>query len=118
MKTILKNFRKDFKEAVKDLEEKYNLEINIGNITYSDVDFQTKLNAVLIKDGKSVEQIEFEKYCEYYNLKPSDYNRKLKTQEKGTYYLIGFSPKARTYPYLARKKENNTVYKFKKCELI
>jgi len=40
---ILKNFRKDFAEAVKDLENKYNCKIDLGNIRYAANHFDSKL---------------------------------------------------------------------------
>jgi hypothetical protein len=52
----LKLFRGDFQNAVSELEKKYNLSINIGNISYTTDGFHTKLTAT--KTDESHERID------------------------------------------------------------
>ena len=42
-KTMLKEFRGDFTETVKDLEKKYGIKLELGNINFDSSDFRTKL---------------------------------------------------------------------------
>ena len=53
-KTELKLFRKDFGEAVKGLEKKYGVKLELHSISYSDIEFHTKLTAT--KVGESGEK--------------------------------------------------------------
>lgn len=47
-KTELNLFRKDFSEAVKGLEKKYGVKLELHSISYSDIEFHTKLTATKI----------------------------------------------------------------------
>jgi len=47
-KTEFDLFRKDFAEAVKDLEKKYGVKLELHSISYSDVEFHTKLTATKV----------------------------------------------------------------------
>lgn len=42
-KKMLKEFRGDFTETVKDLEKKYGIKLELGNISFDSSDFRTKL---------------------------------------------------------------------------
>jgi hypothetical protein len=53
-KTELNLFRKDFGEAVKGLEKKYGVKLELHSISYSDIEFHTKLTAT--KVGESGEK--------------------------------------------------------------
>lgn len=50
-KTELNLFRKDFAEAVKDLEKKYGVKLELHAISYSDIEFHTKLTATKIGEN-------------------------------------------------------------------
>ncbi|MCQ2737023.1 MAG: hypothetical protein MJ224_00205 [archaeon] len=43
-KQTLQAFRIDFKEAMKELETKYNITVNLGNISYTNREFSGKIN--------------------------------------------------------------------------
>jgi hypothetical protein len=47
-KTEFDLFRKDFAEAVKDLEKKYGVKLELHSISYNDIEFRTKLTATKI----------------------------------------------------------------------
>jgi hypothetical protein len=53
-KTELKLFREDFGKAVKELEKKYGVKLELNAISYSDIEFHTKLTAT--KVGESGEK--------------------------------------------------------------
>jgi hypothetical protein len=44
-KPELKEFRVDFQDAVKGLEKKYNVKIELGSISFGETEFHTKLTA-------------------------------------------------------------------------
>lgn len=47
-KTEFDLFRKDFAEAVKGLEKKYGVKLELHSISYSDIEFHTKLTATKV----------------------------------------------------------------------
>lgn len=94
-KTQLENMRKEIKDALASIAEKYNSEIgdckikyNIASTTFI-IDFNTKGS-----NGISAEQNLFNLQCENYGFKPTDYQKPIIIDNK-TYYLVGFNPKAR-----------------------
>lgn len=118
-KEVLSNFREDFKQAIKELEEKYNFEISLTKISYSDNDFTGTMKVVEKAGGKSGQQIEFEKYCRLYDLKESDYRRPVQSLTRGkSFVLVGFSPRAKKYPYLVECVETGDVYKSPSIDFI
>lgn len=100
--TMLKEFRADFKETVKMLEEKYGIAITVNNISYSRDCFHFKTECCEIKKGENKEEADFKKYCRLYDFTEKDYNRGLTTTKGKHYTLIGFNPKAPKYPFLIK----------------
>lgn len=112
---VLKEFRKDFKEAVKDLEEKYNIEIEIGNITYSDHDFRGKLTCVEKgEDGLSGNDAQLirnhDRLCGLYNI-PKDAIGKTFKHGKDEFKYLGLNEKKRKNPVILEKVSDGKRYK-------
>ena len=84
----------EIKEALKAIGQKHNMEIGFGNVRYSETQFTAKLTAQVKElDGKSLEQIEFEKYCTIFGFKPEDYRRVANRPSQGHLYrILGFKP--------------------------
>lgn len=111
-KTMLNNFRKDFAEAVKELESKYNVTIHMGNISYSENSFDAKVNVKENLDEKAAEELaknDFTRYCSLFGFKPDDYGKEFIAQNK-KFKFVGFNPRC---PKNACKivDENGGVYK-------
>ncbi|MDD4779199.1 MAG: hypothetical protein PHT02_01155 [Tissierellia bacterium] len=104
-------FRKETEEALKSIAEKYGATIKAGKIKYTNNSFNLDLQVVK-KDigGKSFEQVEFEKYCVFYGIRPEDYNREV-TYNGKIYNLVGFKPNSSKYPILL-KCEDGKTYKW------
>lgn len=104
-------FRQETEQALQAIAEKYNVNIKAGNISYTNTNFNLKLE-VTKKDigGKSFEQVEFEKYCFLYGLKPEDYKKQF-TLDGKTFTLTGFKPRARKMPVVAISQDGKG-YKF------
>ncbi|WP_026498966.1 hypothetical protein [Butyrivibrio sp. WCD2001] len=60
-KNTLTEFRRDFKEAVASLEEKYDVTISLGSISYSENDFTSKLTVNNGHDKDDIAQREFDR---------------------------------------------------------
>ena len=97
-RTILRQFRTDFEDAVKDLETKYNVSLSLGSISYSDKEFHGKLTADVVnpETGKSVDKDKenFMKYCHVFGLAVTDYGKTFKHNTK-IFEIIGIKPNAR-----------------------
>lgn len=100
-------FRKDVEEALAQVAEKYNADITAGNIKYNDNDLmlQVKANKREV-NGVSFEKVEFEKHCELFGLKPTDYNKEVIIQGKKR-NIVGFDLKARKTPVRIIDAEGN-----------
>jgi len=58
-KLSAKLFRIDFQKSVKELEEKYGVKVNLGNIRFNDYELRSKLTATKTSDVKRYEIIDF-----------------------------------------------------------
>ena len=87
--------RHEMETALAAIAEKYNCDVSIGNIKYDDIntDIVVSLRSKG-SDGKSADQLNFEKYCGRFGFKPEDYGFTFINGGK-TYQFIGFNPKAR-----------------------
>lgn len=111
---FLKNFRVEFKDAVKSLEDKYGISIQVDNISFTDSSFSMKTKVALVKDGEdselAVNREVFKRHCFRFGLSESSFG-KVFTFRDQAYIIVGLSPKSRTYPILG-KSRSGKVYKF------
>lgn len=93
-------FRKSMKEAVKKVEEEFNVEIDFGNISYKDKEFTIKTtvyNDTIEERRKS----EYLSYCGIYGLEEADFGKEFMFKGKKT-WIIGFDPKRRKFPIIVK----------------
>lgn len=110
-RAIVKQFRLDFAKAVEGLEKQYDAQIALGSISYGDTKLTTKVTVTeKPKNGKSIEQVNFEQNCVIFGLKKSDYGREFQTHN-GTYTLSGLKPRSPKYPILGTDEKGGR-YKF------
>ncbi len=98
-KKMLNDFRADFAEAMKALEQKYGLVIELKTIHFSYDSFDGKLEA---KEGASKEDVfkkEFERDCVAVGLVPEDYGQ-IFTQQSKQYKIVGIDLAKRKYPII------------------
>lgn len=95
-------FRKDVKDALKEVEEKYQISIEAGSISYSDKRFSMKLEAT--KNGCDIRKEEFEQACRFYGFEPDDYMREFFMNGE-VYMLTGFNRRAKKNPCRITKKD-------------
>lgn len=109
-KTTLNNFRADFEKTVKALEEQYQVTIDLGSITYEDTKFTSRITVVTTEkiDGKSAEQIDFEKLCGLYGFKPSHYNVEFNYNGE-LFKLIGFNTRASSKPCRVQRVSDKRI---------
>lgn len=101
------NFKKDFMEAVKVLEDKYDVSISFGNnISYTENFFRTKIEVTNGSNAEDAEKVTFERNIlgNKYGITPNDYGKEFAIKgEKFT--LIGFRPRARINCFLIRDQK-------------
>ena len=95
-KETLNNFRSDFTNAVKELEKKYDVVIELGNIHYSAIEFSSKIEVKNKSDIKSSQQQFADNcWCTYGKVKPEMYQKNFVAKDGKTYTLVGINPRAR-----------------------
>ncbi len=105
-------FRNDFNHAVAALKEKYDVDIKLGNITYDDVKFTTRLTVkVNTINGLDAEQVEFERRCQVFGISKDAYLARFTSGGK-TFELNGFNLRARRMPIKATCINDFKNYKF------
>ncbi len=95
-KTTLKAFREDFKNVVKTLEDKYELTIELGSISYDNSGFHVRMEATSGSSDEA-EKIKFEKAAQsfkYYGITADMYNKEFIGKDGKKYRLVGLNTKA------------------------
>lgn len=108
-KNTLHDFRQDFKTVISSLEEQYGVNINIGNITYNEHKFTTKVEVVNSGCEEQMLKEDFEINAKFYGLKPSDFGKTFTSNGK-VFTITQIKTKNRTYPIIAT--DGNRQYKF------
>jgi cell division ATPase FtsA len=110
MKTINKDtlrlLREEINEAVNSVAEKHGIKIHAGNATYSHsgTNATFKLEVAIEKDGEVIDKDaqSFLDYATLLGLEPEMLFKQFKAYGK-TYKLVGYSPRAQKYPFLAER---------------
>ena len=105
---LLEEFKGDFKKLIKELENKYELVIELGTIHYSSNSFSVKIEAKEGSDKDDVLEREFRTYCYKYGLKPSDYGRQVYVGAK-KYTIVGIAPSRSKYPIILEDSTGKRV---------
>lgn len=94
-----KEFRQKANEALKSVADEMGFDLTIGNISFSSVDFSTKIKGTLrmTKSGITGQQKKFEQLCGRYGLKKEHYGATFMLYGN-VYRVIEFNTKARKYP--------------------
>lgn len=88
-------FRDDLKDAVKGVEKKYDISIDVSSINYGDTSFDCKLHVK--KTDIDADSIEWGKHCYLYGLRAEDYNAII-TINGVKYQLKEINTRKRKYP--------------------
>ena len=94
----LSEFRKDFKAAMAALEEKYDVTVSIGSITYTPDRFSTKMEVKNSRDPETIARNDFDanvwKY-EHLGFREGMYNRIFIGADGQRYAVTGFNTRAK-----------------------
>ena len=102
----LNDFSRDFKLALAELQEKYDVTVSLGNITYRKDGFSTKMTVNNGRDPEEIEKREFDanvwKYA-HLGLEPGMYRRIFIGKNGERYALVGFNTKAKKWPIITKR---------------
>lgn len=84
------NIRKDIKDALKGIEEKYEVIISPTKINYQSLEFDLVLKCVKNEEGRDVDKEKFESNCFLFDFEKEDYKLQFKLSGE-TFELIGFN---------------------------
>jgi hypothetical protein len=89
-----KLFCKEFKKIIKSLEEKFDVRIELGTMSYDpDVNLTTKMTVTVAGADETL----FKRHCQMYGLKESDYG-KIVNLEGEDFKIVGLEPKRSKFP--------------------
>jgi hypothetical protein len=108
----LDNFRADFNEAMKELEKKYGVSVDLGNMRYTNDFFRSKIEVTNIgQNGEDAEKAKFCMFCGKYGFSIDDYKKEFEHQGI-TFQLIGFDTRKRKRPCICKDLGSNREYVF------
>lgn len=101
----LRQFRGDFKQAIKALEAQYGVEIDLGSISYSDTKFTSKITVFNNEAGNSGKQAEWNIYATRFGLNKDWFGKTVKLNSGTSATIVGIAPRSRKYPVLVETKD-------------
>lgn len=108
----LKAFRSEFQAAVATLAAKHNVTIALGNITYADNNFSSKLTVTnkVTKDGGSVKQAEWNKECRLLDLTPEHFGQVVKLNNGKSAKITAINLKKHKFPIIVTLLDGSASY--------
>ena len=99
---------KDLQTTLNTFAKAHGLTLKTGNGRYGSNSLRIPVELFEVTNGKSAEQVEFEKYAKLFGLEPSDYGKTFATGG-ATYTIVGLAMRSRKYPILAKRQDGQTV---------
>jgi hypothetical protein len=100
----------EIEAAVAAIAAKHGLKARYGGGAFDDAKFTCRLHLELSADNpniEAVEQAQFNKWCDLYDLTPTDYGAKIKSSRFGELTLVGFEPSRPKFPIKVRKPDGS-----------
>ena len=111
-KSNLPSFRDQFQKAIASLEKETGVKIDLGNISFNNTQFTTKLTVTAVGASGDTDKIKFEADAKrMYGIKPEDYGRKF-SSHTGTHKLVGLKPTSYKYPLIGEDVKTGKRFKF------
>jgi len=111
---VLTKFRSEFKESVKELEAKFGVKIDLGNISYDSTQFTSRITTTVVSEGVNPEIAKgiamLKKYGSRYGLTESDFGRVINGQRE-EFTVFSLAPRSPKYPILAKSTKTGKIYK-------
>lgn len=107
----LKDIRLQINSELEKMSKKLGIQFSIGNISFQEKSFTTKMSAVLAGDSAEAAKIEFEKNCWRAGVNKDMFGKVISYAGK-SYKICGIKPRSWKRPILAER--NGSQYKFAK----
>jgi len=110
---MIESFRKSFAETVKALEIDYSCAIKLGNITYDNQSFRSKMEVITQNEEgeiESKERIDYRTQCHFFGLEPEWLDASFRADNRD-WKIVGLKPRARKRPVIA-ESANGKKYVF------
>lgn len=94
------------------MQDKYDVTISLGNITYSEHDFSSKLTVKNGRDSEEIERHDFDMNVwkfEHLGFRPGMYRRVFIGANGGRFAIIGFNTKAKKFPLIVADITDGSV---------
>ena len=109
-KDELKIIRTEIDNALLGVGEKYGIKFRLGNISFSESEFNGKLNATLLNKVEENKEEKFKRECKYIGLNESDFGKEFEMVGK-SYVVCDIDLSKRKYPLIALCKQDGRKYK-------
>lgn len=99
----LTRFRADFKKMAEELQEKYDVTISLGSISYNEDEFSAKMTVNNGRDPEAIERKDFDKNVwkyEHLGFTKGMYRRIFLAANGARYAIVGFNTRAKKYPLI------------------
>lgn len=104
------SFRQDFKDTIKKLENKYGVQINIGTITYDNIQFHTKMTVVKGETSYQAGKAEWENFVRYNSeLRDAFKFGDMFRADGYVYTITGVKPNKRKYPIVTKRNDGKSL---------
>lgn len=115
-RATLKAIRQAIEEVdLSEIEGQFDIDIRLGDAKFSPYDgtatFKLEISSVVDGEVKTQEAVDFERYATSEGLEPSDLGKTVLLHGE-EHELIGYKPRSRKYPFLAKRKRDGKVYKY------
>ena len=111
----LKEVRLEINSAMKAIEIKYSIKIDLEGISYTDDEFSSKIQATIVTEGEnpqeSKDKLSLKKNGHYYNLTVADYGREITLSNGEIGKIVAVKVKSPKYPiiYTVKGKRYKTT---------
>lgn len=93
--------RKEVEEALNIIAKKHALSFSIGNISYDDRSFHTKIEGAVTTNGEGIDETKFKRYAYKFNIPITWYGRVF-IHNNQDWKIVALKDRARKYPIIAQ----------------
>jgi len=115
-KNVFKTMRTNIQFDLDKIADKYGISLRLGNISYQNYSFTSKIEGKILKGSANIEKEEFAKLASEYGFKPEDYGATFRSGGK-VHTIYAIKTRNRKYPILT-KCSDGKGYKFEAMRVL
>lgn len=110
-KPACQTVRRRIEKALSDIAADMGLDVSVSAGSFNDLNYKTRVEFSLKStDGKTKEQIDFERYAPMYGLSPKDFGKTIKSMDRD-FKIVEIKPKRSKYPVVLESVRTGRRYK-------